>query len=308
MKAICSVIIPCYNQAHFAREALESLRAQTFHDWEAIVVDDASVSGDVAAVVAQVDDPRLRVIRHPVNRGLSAARNTGFTDARADLVLPLDADDALEATFLEETIAVLQAHPQASCVYTDFQLFGDEDVVWRYSVRTPSDMLEQQWIPGSGTLMRKDVWANVGGYLETLRQGNEDWDFWLTAVQHRLVAMHIPKPLYRYRRTPTSMSVSSMLRTEHVSREIIYRRHRAFFDAHRAGGRFRAEGYARSVEGARLDGRLLKSVWLGMRGLALAPRYRRLQIQLALTLLPPPMIRLVSAARRARLSAATGHR
>jgi glycosyltransferase involved in cell wall biosynthesis len=307
MKAICSVIIPCYNQAHFAREALESLRAQTFDDWEAIVVDDASVSGDVAAVVAQFGDPRIRVIRHATNRGLGAARNTGFNDARADLVLPLDADDTLTPTFLEETTAVLQTHPEASCVYTDLQLFGDDDSVWRYSVRTPADMLEQQWIPGPGTLMRRDVWVNVGGYIEVPYQGNEDWDFWLVAVQRGLVPMHIPKPLYRYRRTATSMSVSSMLRNEHRSREIIYRRHRAFFDAYRAGRRFLAEGYARSVEGARLDGRLLRSVLLGMRGLAIAPWYRRLQIQVALTLLPPFMIRLVRAARKRRLSPATGH-
>ena len=75
--------------------------------------------------------------------------------------------------------------------------------------------------------------------------GNEDWDFWIAAVKNGLKAVHVSEPLYNYRRTAHSMSVSSLLYYDYVTRERIYARHKAFFDHHKAGKRFRAGGYLR---------------------------------------------------------------
>ena len=99
-----SVVVPCYRRGDLLRECLESLRAQGFQDWEAIVIDDGTPSTEVMDAVTSLGDPRVRYVRHPRNLGLAAARNTGFRQAKADLVLPFDSDDRLHPAFLDTTL------------------------------------------------------------------------------------------------------------------------------------------------------------------------------------------------------------
>ena len=116
--------IPCFNQAEFLPECLDSLLAQTCSRWEAIVVDDASTKGDVVSVVEGYRDTRIRVMRHDVNKGPGAARNAAFSSGAADLLLALDGDDCLEPQFLSLTIDVLDRRQEVDCVFTDLVLFG----------------------------------------------------------------------------------------------------------------------------------------------------------------------------------------
>ncbi len=92
-----SVIIPCYNQAHFLYEAIESVLAQTHHDFEIIVVDDGST--DSTAEVA-AGHPDVRYVRQP-NRGVATARNTGLRESEGEYLVFLDADDHLLPAALE---------------------------------------------------------------------------------------------------------------------------------------------------------------------------------------------------------------
>ena len=73
----CTVVIPTYNHTDELSESLASLIAQTFRDWEAYVVDDASTLGDVQAVIQAGSDKRIHYVRQPVNRGLAAAQDQG---------------------------------------------------------------------------------------------------------------------------------------------------------------------------------------------------------------------------------------
>ncbi len=90
---LVSVIIPCYNRADIIGRAMRCVQRQTFCDWEMIIVDDGSQDDLAAAVGAFADDPRIRLVRHPVNRGVSAARNTGTAAATGRFVAFLDSDD-----------------------------------------------------------------------------------------------------------------------------------------------------------------------------------------------------------------------
>ncbi len=269
-----SVIVPCYNHAHFLAECLDSLLVQRFTEWEAIIVDDGSTEADPKEIVSQFADPRLHLERHSRNRGLAAARNTGFSAARAQLVLPLDADDRLDPRYLEVTVAALRARPDADCIFTDLRLFGEVESIQRYAVRCPGDMVDVPWIPGPGTLMHKRVWTLVGGYAEIpeLYYGCEDWDFWIGAMEKGITPIHIPKPLYLYRRSPSCMTVRTLPYYDHIAREAMYRRHRAFFDRYHGGGRFRAEGYFRSATASLTRGKRLRAIWLSARGLLLDVR------------------------------------
>lgn len=90
-RCIISIIIPCYNHAHYLPFAVQSVLAQTCAQWEAIVVDDGSTD-DTRTVAARFSDPRVRY-HYQENQGLSAARNAGIRIARGDYLAFLDADD-----------------------------------------------------------------------------------------------------------------------------------------------------------------------------------------------------------------------
>ena len=95
-----SVIIPLYNKEPYVRRALSSIRAQTFEDFEVIVVDDGSTD-EGARAVESFDDARVRLV-HQQNAGPGAARNRGIAEARGELLAFLDADDEWTPTYLEE--------------------------------------------------------------------------------------------------------------------------------------------------------------------------------------------------------------
>lgn len=273
---LVSVIIPCYNQAEYLGECLGSLVAQTFAQWEAIVIDDASTQGNPEEIVRQIGDARCGVIRHGFNRGQAAARNTGIRAARAQLILPVDADDRLNAIFLEVTAKELREHSDIDCVTPDFQLFGTCNDRWHHEgpLPSPQEMLESEWITGAGVLMRKRVWETVGGYPEIaeLRYGNEDWDFWIAAMQHEIKVAHVSTALYGYRQHARSASFTTVRFYDYITRETIYQRHQMYFDRFGAGNKFRAVGYFNSARASLVRGARLRAVWLALRGFRLALR------------------------------------
>lgn len=107
---VVTVVVPGYDVADYAAEALESLRAQTLTDWVAVLVDDASTDGTSAIFGrAAADDARFRVVRHDVRRGLGAARNTGLELVETPFVAFLDADDRLTPHALDRLVGTVDA-------------------------------------------------------------------------------------------------------------------------------------------------------------------------------------------------------
>ena len=119
-KPLVSIIMPCYNGEAFLAEAVGSVLAQTFRDFELIVVDDGSTDGS-ADILARYVDP-VRVIRQ-TNRGVSAARNVGIAAARGDFIAFLDADDTWESEFLDEMVKGM-ADPRTAIAYCGWQNVG----------------------------------------------------------------------------------------------------------------------------------------------------------------------------------------
>jgi glycosyltransferase involved in cell wall biosynthesis len=294
----CSVVVPCFNDADRLVEALDSLVSQTYSDWEAIVVDDASTIGHVEAVVGAASDPRVRVVRHAENRGLAAARNTGIRAAAAPLVLPLDSDDRLAPSFLDRLIGVLDTEPDTDCVFSDFRLFGEVDGIQRFAVGDLRTLLIRQWLPGPGCLYRRTLWERVGGYCEApeLRAGNEDWDFYVAAAKAGFRASHVAEPLYEYRVDRTSMS-NRLQYTNHVTREFIYSRHRAVYDAASLGPMFLAEGYRASAQASNVRNERRRALRLALHSLRLEPRSRSALAIIARAMVPARAARLLRATR-----------
>jgi hypothetical protein len=304
-----SVVVPSFNQAdEIVRDCLESLRDQTFADWEAVVVDDGSIRGDVAGVVAGLGDPRIRTVSHARNRGLGAARNSGYRAVQGQLVALLDSDDRLAPSFLQETRRALLEAPEADWAFTDWQCFGASPDLWAFPDPLPPPCPHHLVYVGTGALVRKTVWEAVGGYTEDPRMGGaEDWDFWLTASELGLGGVHVAAGLYLHRRSAGQMSVTTSVANDATNRELLYRRHKVTFDSfdgacprcpprHRVAD-FRAIGYVNSSTAARAQGQRLRSIGLAARAFAILPS-RRTVGQLARAVMPRAVVRAAGSARR----------
>src|SRR5437773_10179320 len=103
-----SVVIPCFNHGPFVEQAIESGLAQTYRDYQIIVVDDGSTHEETKEHLAAIKAPHTRVIRSDDNRGLSAARNLGIRHTSGAYICALDADDWLEPTWFEHGVRLLE--------------------------------------------------------------------------------------------------------------------------------------------------------------------------------------------------------
>jgi len=199
-----SVVVTCYNLGRYLDEALASVGAQTLRDFEILVVDDGSNDSDTLATLDRLAASGTRV-SHTENRGLPAARNHGVSLTTGDFICCLDADDRLHPTWFELAARCFAGDPELAFVSHWLHAFGDEEWDW-----TPTDcgfptLLDHNTVNGAA-LVRREVWLAVGGQDETLRQGCEDWDFWITLVERGHRGAIVPEVLFDYRRRADSMS------------------------------------------------------------------------------------------------------
>ena len=185
-----SVIIPAYNVAPFIAETLDSLFAQTYQDFEAILVNDGSTD-DTEARVAPYRD-RLIYIHQP-NSGVMAARNAGLQAARGRYIALLDSDDLLLPRFLEVLVGMLEADPALSVAYPNARYFGwpkhdgklHQDVFPVAEPVTFDRVLRRECYIFGLLVFRREVIEAVGGYDESLAgQGAEDFELWLRMLRH----------------------------------------------------------------------------------------------------------------------------
>jgi glycosyltransferase involved in cell wall biosynthesis len=223
--ATVSVVITTYNHAHFLKEALSSVAAQTSHPSEVIVVDDGSTDDPSSAVAGR---PGVQLIRQD-NRGLAAARNTGLRTARSRYVLFLDADDLLTPVAIASGLECFQRHPNAALVYGAHRRIDVEgrpltDVRFQPITGDPFAALLQGNAIGmhAAVLYRREALLEAGGFDESLRRC-EDYDVYLRLSRAHLVASHPDETaLYRWHGTNMSTDPSPML----SSVLAVHRRHR----------------------------------------------------------------------------------
>lgn len=201
-----SVIVPFFQVEPFVERCTRSLMEQTLEDVEFIFVDDASPDGSRAIIERVMSEysRNVRILTHPENRGLPAARNTGLAEAKGDFIYHCDSDDYLEPTMLEEMYRAA-SEQQADFVYCDFFLdFGtSRRVMVNPSYTNPEQMIKEGFLAG---LMKYNVWNKLvkrSLYLETGMQFpaghgmGEDMTM-IALATHATRSAHITKPLYHY--------------------------------------------------------------------------------------------------------------
>lgn len=280
MQPTVAALIPCYNTTPYVAEVVKALQAQTWPHWEAVFVDDGSTDGDPLAVAASFHDPRIKCVRHATNRGIAAGFNSAFAASSAPTVLLHGSDDLLAPAYFEKTQALLRDEPDADLVFVDLQTFGATDEVLRFVVREPKDFAAFQWLPSAGATLRRELWLRAGGAYEgpELRHGNVDWDLWLSiAKSGPMRVRYLPEILYRYRRHTANIS-SSRAYHEHITRECMYARHKAYIDAQGTASSFRADGWLLAAETAWNRNERARALDLALHGAAIQ----------AFTVTPPP--------------------
>jgi GT2 family glycosyltransferase len=183
-RATVSTIVPLYNGADTVLETLDSVRDSTMGAWELVVVDDGSGDDGNAVVRGWMDrHPALPIalVRHEINRGLSAARNTGAEIARGDLLLMLDADNLIRPYGMARLRAALVGDPGADFSYGILDRFGLHErtgVISKFGWE-PSRFREENYIDALA-LIRRRAFFELGGYSEDprLALGLEDYDLW----------------------------------------------------------------------------------------------------------------------------------
>lgn len=199
-----SLIIPCYNLGQFLDEAVGSALAQTYQDFEILIIDDGSTEAATVALLDGYARPRTRVLRAP-HRGVTAARNLGIAESRGEYLSFFDADDRMLPRFLERTVAALDGDPELAFASCWVKLFGDEDWEWK-AERCDLVGLLHDCSVATAALVRKRAVVEAGGFDEAMELGHEDWDLWLSIVERGRRGAIVPEVLFGYRRRADSRS------------------------------------------------------------------------------------------------------
>lgn len=201
-----TLVMPTYNRAAYLRYALDACLAQTYPQWELIVVDDASTD-ETPTVLAEyaARDARIRVVRHAQNRRLPAALNTGMRASSGEWVTWISDDDRMRPHALERLITYLAAHPETDFIYSDYDLIDASGQMLRTKTVTEPLQLIVLDDPVTMHLYRRSIFDALGGYADDLFLA-EDYDFLLRvlAARYRMVPLH--ENLFEYRRHEGSLS------------------------------------------------------------------------------------------------------
>ena len=199
-------VVNC-NYGRYLLEAIESVLAQDHSGIDIVVVDDASTD-DSAAILGRFEqDPRIRIIRQHTRRGLTACCNAALRVARGDMVMRLDADDALHPSAVGKLAAVLQSDPQAVLVFPDYVEVDGRGAVIRHVKRhdlTPLEALSDLPAHGACTLARRSFLERMGGYDEAI-PCQDGLDVWLNVTPPDRV-LQIGEPLFSYRKHGSNLT------------------------------------------------------------------------------------------------------
>lgn len=211
-----SVVIPLYNKEASIAHTLECVLAQTYQDYEVVVVDDGSTDNS-AAIVAQFKDSRIRLVRQP-NGGVSAARNTGIREARGKYIAFLDADDEWEITYLETQHDLVIGYPECAvfCVGYKFRYdngrlsnplinhlpFKEELGVLNNYFQVASD--SHPPICTISVMVKKDSLQSIGGFPVGIAQGEDLLTWTKLALRNKIAYSKKQLAIYNLRSTHSS--------------------------------------------------------------------------------------------------------
>lgn len=219
-----SIIIPCYNQAQYLDEALQSVFDQSYSNWECIIVNDGSPDDTEQAAEKWVEkDSRFKYV-YKENGGLSSARNYGIENTTTTFILPLDADDKIAKDYVALAVQSFQEDISLKVVYSKAEKFGDEEGLWILPPFSLIDLARYNMIFCSAMFKKKD-WERVGGYDVNMIYGLEDWEFWIAILKNGGNVKCLDELGFYYRVTSGSMARTINDLERHTTESYVAKKH-----------------------------------------------------------------------------------
>jgi len=211
-----SILIPLFNKQSYIQQTIESVLAQTYQDFEVLVIDDGSTDKSITVVNA-IADSRIRVIAQQ-NAGVSVARNRGIQEAGGEWICFLDADDWQHPSYLEKLVELINNFPQVDAVATRFKRIPDSEfwIPETWPLQSPHyeviDDLPKRWMKGTpfftgSIVIRKQLLSTLGPCFPVGESCGEDLDLWFRVAEKTSIAL-LDQPLVAYR-TAVASSLST---------------------------------------------------------------------------------------------------
>ncbi|MFV8387909.1 glycosyltransferase family 2 protein [Flavobacterium sp. LB1P71] len=227
---LLSIVISCYNDAEYIEQAVSSALNQTYSNKEVIIVDDGS-NIETKAVLKKLEPTITKLIAQE-NQGQSIGRNKGIREAKGEYILNLDSDDFFESVFCEKAIAFFKKDSTFKIItcYTTRLLNNKKMDVFMPDGGEINNFLLTNCAMGSA-MFKKSDWQATNGYDENMRQGFEDWEFYIRLVKEGGSAYVIPELLFNYRLKENSTSTKAN-KIKYELLHYIYIKHRELYMTH----------------------------------------------------------------------------
>ena len=201
---LISVIVPCYNQGIYLKETIQSALASTYRPLEILIINDGSTDDSLElARVLEAQHPEVRVLDQ-ANGGVTKARNTGIAAAQGEYILPVDGDDLISPTYIEQGLAILSSRPEVKVVYCQAEKFTETTrKPWKLKPFSLQQLAKDNMIFVSALFRKTDALA-VDGFSEDMQLGREDWEFWIKLLKNGGEVVQLPFVGFFYRLTPNS--------------------------------------------------------------------------------------------------------
>lgn len=206
-----SILMPIYYTASYLKEAVDSILAQTYTDFELITLDDCSPD-NAQEILDQYSDERIVRYKGVTNRGLSNVLNVGLTMAKGEYIARMDSDDVSFPERLATQIQFMEQHPEVDLCSCGMELFEARSEVWTRNADPRKVELEALFfspILHASSLWRKDSFEKHGLIFDQDMVPAEDYDLWVRALLCRLTLVNMPQVLYRYRIRPNQATSNS---------------------------------------------------------------------------------------------------
>jgi glycosyltransferase involved in cell wall biosynthesis len=180
---LVSVIVPCYNQAQYLDECLQSVLNQTYTNWECIIINDGSTDNTAEVSKKWIEKDNRFFYYEKENGGVSTTRNYGIRKSTGTFILPLDGDDYIGNNYIETCVKEFESNLNTKLVYGKAIKFGELNEEWDLPAYSFENLLKGNMIYCTALYKRSDFDA-IDGYDENMIVSCEDWEFWIRLLKN----------------------------------------------------------------------------------------------------------------------------
>lgn len=223
-----SVIITSYNKGKFLRECINSVKNQSYQNVEIILIDDCSTDNYTKEILNVLrKDNQIKFFILSENKGVSNARNFGINNSTGEYILIVDGDDKISETYIEKAVKIIDSNLDYKIVSCEVELFG------YYHGKMPLAKPEIEYLIAQNALIisslfRKSDFDKTNGFNENMKEGLEDWDFWLSILEQGGKVHRIPETHFYYRISKKSRNNLDFEKLRRLRKQI-YENHKELY-------------------------------------------------------------------------------